>query len=54
MKLIVVYMIIPKIGAMFGTGIPLMRPKILTAFRTDKPTIARGKNFTIVSFGDII
>lgn len=48
------YMIILKIGSIFGIGSPLISPRQLAAFRIDKPTIARGKNFTTVSLGDMI
>ena len=47
-------MIIPKIGFIVGTGSPLMRPIPSAILSIVKPTIARGKNFTTVSFGDFI
>ena len=49
-----IYLIVPRIGAIFGMGSPPIRPIALAIFKIDKPTIARGKNFTTISFVEVI
>ena len=43
---------LPTIGDISGRGRPC--PIVLANDKIDNPTIANGKNVTIVSFGDII